>query len=555
MNLRDTRILVAIDFGTTYSGFAYAHKENPENVVVNNSWPGREGVFKTPTALQYDERYNKVINWGYNALVEEPDELEEGSDDLEEQRTRPVELFKLHLSTLGWNDKPWLPPRFGYKKAVKDYLSKLGELIKDTLKRRWPNVSFPRQVDFVFTIPAEWPPNTTRIMRECAHGAGLLSSLNSNNIEFTTEPEAAALHCLSVMNEHHLGPGDSFLVADCGGGTIDLTSRKLLPGNRLSEITERVGDLCGGSFIDKRFLKWLGKKLGTDALEALKSNHYGQMQFIVQRFFCQRIKYKFNGDKLEYRPLKLNVPYYCPDLNRYVTGNYKEQMEQVGWVLRVDFDSVVEMFDPIVNRIIKLLEDQLKSSREKCSAMFLVGGFSESPYLQRRVRESFSSKVPIISVPALPIAAIVRGAITYGFNIDIVQDRILKWTYGIEEPKKDKASRKTDDGLILYFHKLAQRGKSVGVDQKFMTDFFPTRPDQEIISFNIYYTPRYGAKFCDDPGMKLLGTLRVRATDTHLGLNRPIEFLLAFGKMEIKATAKNKRTGRVYNETTFDLDI
>jgi hypothetical protein len=34
----DVRILVAIDFGTTYSGFAYVHKENPETVVVNSSW-------------------------------------------------------------------------------------------------------------------------------------------------------------------------------------------------------------------------------------------------------------------------------------------------------------------------------------------------------------------------------------------------------------------------------------------------------------------------------------------------------------------------------------
>ena len=38
MAVRDVRILVAIDFGTTYSGFAYVHKENPESVVVNSSW-------------------------------------------------------------------------------------------------------------------------------------------------------------------------------------------------------------------------------------------------------------------------------------------------------------------------------------------------------------------------------------------------------------------------------------------------------------------------------------------------------------------------------------
>lgn len=36
--IKDTRVLVAIDFGTTYSGFAYVHKDNPENVVVNDSW-------------------------------------------------------------------------------------------------------------------------------------------------------------------------------------------------------------------------------------------------------------------------------------------------------------------------------------------------------------------------------------------------------------------------------------------------------------------------------------------------------------------------------------
>ncbi|CAG8752708.1 3759_t:CDS:2, partial [Funneliformis mosseae] len=113
--------------------------------------------------------------------------------------------------------------------------------------------------------------------------------------------EAAALHCLSVVKEHKLKPGDSFLVADCGGCTVDLTSRKLLPENKLSEITERIGDLCGSTFVDKEFLSWLGRKVGFKALESLKSNNYGQMQFLVQRFFCQRIKFKFNGELADFK--------------------------------------------------------------------------------------------------------------------------------------------------------------------------------------------------------------------------------------------------------------
>ncbi|CAB4438809.1 unnamed protein product [Rhizophagus irregularis] len=193
--------------------------------------------------------------------------------------------------------------------------------------------------------------------------------------------------------------------------------------------------------------------------------------------------------------------------------------------------------------------------------MFLVGGFSESPYLLRKVKETFEHQVPIIVVPAVPIAAIVRGAITYGLNVDndIVPDRMLKWTYGIEVCRPwvsgDKPSKRTKDGMHLYFHELAKRGSNVKVNQKFSGDFYPIRPNQDIITFNVYYTsnnliPRSLQYFAS-----YFGVIRVKTYDTHLGLNRPIEFSLAFGKVEIKATAKNKSTGEIYNETTFELTL
>ncbi|PKK66522.1 hypothetical protein RhiirC2_714794 [Rhizophagus irregularis] len=154
--------------------------------------------------------------------------------------------------------------------AVEVYLAQMRKLIQETLKKkgRCPTVKFPQQVDFVLTISAEWPSYTTKVLRECAYKTGF--EFTSHN-EFTTE--------------------HSFLVADCGGGTVDLTLRKLLLENKL--LSERI----------------------------------------------------------------------------------------------------------------------------------------KSPYLF----EPFEHQVPIIAaVPALSMAAIVRGAITYGFNIDIVHDRILKWTHGIE---------------------------------------------------------------------------------------------------------------------------
>jgi len=251
--------------------------------------------------------------------------------------------------------------------------------------------------------------------------------------------------------------------------------------------------------------------------------------------------------------------HYWMRTTHYCTGKYKQQMEEVGWIVKLDFESVKGMFDPVIERVIKLISGQLYDAREKCSAMFLVGGFSESPYLLSRVREIFK-EVPIIAVPALPIAAVVRGAITYGLNVEIVQERVLKWTYGIEVCRswvagKDKKNRRTSDGLIFYFYKLAQRRTRVEVDRKFSGEFCPVRANQTNITFNIYYTKNDFGKYCDDSSMKLLGTLRINTPDTHLGLNRPVEFSLTFAKMEIKATAKNKRNGKIYDETTFELDI
>jgi sugar (pentulose or hexulose) kinase len=102
------------------------------------------------------------------------------------------------------------------------------------------------------------------------------------------------------------------------------------------------------------------------------------------------------------------------------------------------------MFDPVVNKIIRLIHLQLSNAQEECPTMILVGGFSESKYLQKRIREEFQHRVKNISVPNQPIAATLRGATLYGLslmnsysdNFDnlhyVISSRILKYTYGIK---------------------------------------------------------------------------------------------------------------------------
>ncbi|CAI2182405.1 5621_t:CDS:1, partial [Funneliformis geosporum] len=76
------------------------------------------------------------------------------------------------------------------------------------------------------------------------------------------------------------------------------------------------------------------------------------------------------------------------------------------WYIEIGFEEIKSMFDPVIYRIINLIKGQLGQIENDCSAMFLVGGFSESKYLQARIKSEFLEVFPSISVPTFPITAV-----------------------------------------------------------------------------------------------------------------------------------------------------
>jgi hypothetical protein len=85
----------------------------------------------------------------------------------------------------------------------------------------------------------------------------------------TTEPEAAAKYTIQSLRgsvqDEQFAIGDGFIVCDMGGGTVDLVSYRIaeLEPTSLEEVTVGSGDQCGGSFVERGFLKWLERRLGT----------------------------------------------------------------------------------------------------------------------------------------------------------------------------------------------------------------------------------------------------------------------------------------------------
>lgn len=74
----DADIVAAIDFGTTFSGYAYSFADNEEEIYINKNWDQGEGfsLYKTPTCLLLQQD-GGLVSFGieavsmYNALSEE----------------------------------------------------------------------------------------------------------------------------------------------------------------------------------------------------------------------------------------------------------------------------------------------------------------------------------------------------------------------------------------------------------------------------------------------------------------------------------------------------
>ncbi|CAJ0751588.1 4023_t:CDS:2 [Entrophospora sp. SA101] len=479
----DTRVVVGIDFGTTYSGFAYSHRVNPE-IETNQIWPtGVMNTFKINTVLMYDENGDKIESWGFKALVNK--KARRRIDDSKD--SRPIELFKLHLGRdieTSENLESRLSEvstqnRLDYKKAITDYLGEMAKFI----------------------------------MRECVFKAGLINELHTENLQLTTEPEAAAIYCRKVLGEHFKVPfGKSFLIVDCGGGTVDLTVRQLLDDHSLEEKTERSGDFCGGVFVDQEFAKFLGQKVGHHALKSFKENHYGRYQYMIHEFFHKE-KHRFDGNESEFEAIDFDLQDYAPFLIDYITDDLlKSRLEVDEWQITLEFHHMKSFFDPVINRIIRLIDKQLENV-EECSAMFLVGGFSESRYLQNVIKKEFHDRVKNISVPRHPMIAVVKGAVEYGLNMKCVKNRVLKKTYGVKMFKGDLLTvfltEVILDTKIPNFHTLVTRGTKVDVDEEFSVIGTPLHPNSKTVSIEIFETLSCAPKFFDEPGMRQLGKIKV----------------------------------------------
>ncbi|PGH07169.1 hypothetical protein GX51_01956 [Blastomyces parvus] len=417
------QLIVGIDFGTTFSGVAFAFVTNTEaREDIITEWPGAgaHAKQKIPTVLYYDQ-YQKVVGWGPDIA----DAL--APTGYPKQGVQKVEWFKLQLMLSGNTyidpiNLPPLPPGKSEIDVAADYLMKLRGAMRNQLQKTLGEVfnREERNIRYFLTVPAIWNDAGKAATRAAAIAAGFLRDENDNRLTLITEPEAAAMFCakagLLSLKIH-----DAILIVDCGGGTVDLIAYEVEEETpfTVAECTAGSGDSCGSTALNRNFSNILRAKIRKMKLPD-GSRTAGRVYAKCIMDFENRIKADFrnNGQK------------WAVDVG--IEADFPEAGIEEGYMTFTN-EEILQCFEPVVNRILELVRNQIiaiQAQNRTLQNVLVVGGFGASEYLFQQIKlhvpPQFQSKVVR---PMDSVSAIVKGAVTAGITERVVTSRVARRHY------------------------------------------------------------------------------------------------------------------------------
>ena len=274
--------------------------------------------------------------------------------DLESDRR--IRLFSLLRE---YPDPRVLPPTANSQDIVTDYLRMFREHIERHIKHALPAIALETTpMSYCLTVPAVWNEHAKAKTMSCARAAGM-----GSDVFMISEPEAAATFALDSMNPHGLEVGSTFVLCDAGGGTVDLVTYTVLALKPVLKVREEApgsGGMCGSSFINRIFTKFLKEKLSDDEEwdEEIMQEALDRFEVVVKR--------KFSNDA--------DRQYLVP-----VSGiSDNSELGIRRGKLKLDGGTVRKLFEPVLEEVITLIKGQIRASAQTPKAILLVGGFGQS---------------------------------------------------------------------------------------------------------------------------------------------------------------------------------
>lgn len=571
--IKNPLLVVAIDFGTTYSGYAFQFKhdysrENPTHKIsAPQTWnDGKNQVasMKTPTCLLIDKD-GKIDSFGYEAERK----FCEFYEDEEHKEWYFFKRFKMKLhdlkvlspsTTIKDEQNKELPAIEVFSKSILC----LKNSLLDELDRTETPVK-PDDILYVLTVPAIWSDNAKDFMRQAARLAGI----KDKNLTISLEPEAASLFCqyipvdkFTVGGEAHTAlaaPGTVYMIADLGGGTADITVHEKLENGQLREVHRACGGPWGGAAVDSYFIQLLASIVSPLGMSEFMFKQCGDYLELTKEFEIV----KRNLDTTTNNTFNIKLPFSLFEVSKkYVNKPFREaladsthfkDMKVSGDKLKISADKARGLFEKVVDRVAnqmaQCINDVSKMEATRpVSLILMVGGFSESPYVQHSIKNRFESDVIKVLIPEEAGLAVLKGAVIFGRQPESICSRILRYTYGAEiTPPFDLSvhdeEKRTADGKRCnnVFQPFIKQGTAIPHGFALITTYHTTIPFQKSIALKIYSTENdSGLKYTTDEGGNFVGTLTMNINPTEELQDLRVEYV--FGGTELYVIGTEEKT-------------
>ncbi|XP_019950515.1 heat shock 70 kDa protein 12A isoform X2 [Paralichthys olivaceus] len=488
-------VVVAIDFGTTSSGYAYAFTKEPECIHTMRRWEGGDpGVSnqKTPTTILLTPD-RKFHSFGYAAR-----DFYHDLDPSESKHWLYLEKFKMKLhTTANLSIDTDLHAANGKRvKALDIFAYALAFFKEQALKELSDQTGGDfdnNDVRWVITVPAIWKMPAKQFMREAAYKSGLVCRENPEQLIISLEPEAASIYCRKlrlhqmvdlatqttqngfsptdnagsaanqVSSDHakehvrrnrqsrtflvenvigelwsELEEGDRYVVVDCGGGTVDLTVHQIrLPEGHLKELYKASGGPYGSIGIDYEFEKLLCKIFGQDFIDQFKIKRPAAWVDLMIAFESR----KRAAAPERTNPLNINLPFSFIDYYKKFRGHSvehalrKSNVDFVKWssqgMLRMSPDAMNSLFKPTIDHIIQHLTELFDKPEVSDIKFLFLVGGFAESPLLQQAVQNMLQGRSRIIIPHDVGLTILKGAVLFGLDPSIIKVRRSPLTYGV----------------------------------------------------------------------------------------------------------------------------
>ena len=474
------KIVVGIDFGTGGIGYAYSLCDNKKNIILSDLKDQCDN--KVPTEIILDNEYKFILAFGNECSGYINSHYDK--DSYQYFKDIKMNLYKNNDKIKSTNGS-----EIDIELIISFILTKISNEAIDQIKRTNGKKFKKNEIRWVVTIPAIWEEKSKQIMINASRKAGLINENTDLTLFLALEPEVAGIfYFSSLYSKVNQDLYDTpYIICDIGSGTVDICTYtrklekkendncindKLINNNLINEANENniiindndnliqdvnedifdsifieeyppTGNNYGGNYINNEFIERLVENLfGKEKVEKLKNFKIKKWKEFEEKI--EKLKRDFNYLKPNDCPLDCEI-FYDKDTNKSLEeyiNDYKKNHIRYKYELKINPKEEWELIFPsqifeditkeVANEIFLKLEEVFNNV--KGAQIIFTGAGSKNTNLIHYISEIIVEKKLHLEIKTTyqPEISIIKGAVLFGFQSNIIRKRKSKYTIGIK---------------------------------------------------------------------------------------------------------------------------